>query len=195
MASFPSKSPAYTVSAAFVAAIMLGLASFRAASLWRQEQNYSHSSINIPPALPTNKANAKNSDYSHLAKLHIFGEVARQSVRPQQIDKIDAPETHLKLQLIGVIFDRGTKDGFAIISESGKEQKTYHKGDKLPGNATLFAVEQERIILERNGRQETLSLKKPELQSGKPLGGHKQPAIPRQPEDHSPMVRQTTKFM
>jgi len=41
----------------------------------------------------------------------------------------------------------------------------YKVGDAIPGGATLFAVEPFRVILERNGRHESLSLPRPSMES------------------------------
>ncbi len=122
------------------------------------------------------KSTAIKVDYRKLVNLHLLGKVednAKQTPKKQEI--IKAPETNLNLKLIGVLFNRQDKDGYAIISESGKSHKTFHKGDKLPGNATLYAVESNRVILERNGRHETLSLLKPDSNTKGPTNGNEQP--------------------
>ena len=91
--------------------------------------------------------------------------MAKQSNKSLKKQIITAPETRLNIELIGVIFDLDTNNGLAIIAAPGKEQKTYHKGETLPGNAKLFALEKGRVILERNSRHEILTLKKPNLES------------------------------
>ncbi len=195
MTQFSVNSLILTRTSAFIAAILLGLASFRAAGLLQQEQSSLQSSINAPLSQPAGKSKRGKINYSLLAKLHIFGEVSKQSDTPLKRETLDAPETNLKLELIGVLFNRDTDDGLAIISESGKSQKNFHKGEKLPGGATLYAIEKERIILQRNGRHETLTLKKPSLQSKEPSRRNNRPTLSRQPPPHIPLVKRTTKYM
>lgn len=68
----------------------------------------------------------------------------------------DAPETRLRLALLGVFQNADTKRATAIIAEKGKEGELYHIGDSIPGNAKLEEVYPDRVILRRAGRLETL---------------------------------------
>ena len=49
----------------------------------------------------------------------------------------DAPDTRLRLELLGVFQNADTKRATAIIAEKGKEGELYHIGDSIPGNAKL----------------------------------------------------------
>ncbi len=91
-----------------------------------------------------------------IAQLHLMGKPApATSTSTKQV--IDAPETTLNLQLLGVL--AGGKDyGYAIISSGGNKVKHYGLGDDIPGGATLHAVLSDRVILERDIRMETLRL-------------------------------------
>jgi len=76
---------------------------------------------------------------------------------------IDAPETRLRLELLG-LFQHSTPDmARAIIAEQGKDAELFRPGDKVPGNAELVEVLGDRVILRRQGQLETLRLKEPEL--------------------------------
>ncbi len=68
----------------------------------------------------------------------------------------DAPDTRLRLELLGVFQNADTKRATAIIAEKGKEGELYHIGDSIPGNAKLEEVYPDRVILRRAGRLETL---------------------------------------
>ncbi|MDX1803039.1 MAG: type II secretion system protein N [Alcanivorax sp.] len=68
----------------------------------------------------------------------------------------DAPDTRLRLELLGVFQTSDTSKATAIIAEQGKEGKLYHIGDSIPGNASLEEVYPDRVILRRAGRLETL---------------------------------------
>lgn len=85
----------------------------------------------------------------------LFGRFEQQA--GAQPDKpTDAPETRLRLELLGVFQTADTEKASAIIAEKGKEGKLYRIGDSIPGNASLEEVYPDRVILRRAGRLETL---------------------------------------
>jgi general secretion pathway protein C len=97
-----------------------------------------------------------------IAALHLFGEAnrARPAPRPR---RVTAPTTPLNLTLVGVVAGDDPGDGGAIISEPRGGQQYYPVGGWLkdvPGQPQLVAVFSDRVIIERNGRQETLPLKR-----------------------------------
>lgn len=175
------KSPVVSRAATLAAAAILGLTGARTVNIWlHTDSSQPEPTINHPHGFV--KPSHHKTDYRRLSKLHLFGEVKKTpATDPLKQEIIKAPETSLNLKLIGVLFDRGNEDGYAIISESGKPQEIFHKGDKLPGNATLYVIEPNRVILTRNGRHETLTLIKPDLHAKGPAGGNeKLPSIPIQ---------------
>lgn len=103
---------------------------------------------------------AQQRDLSQLGKWHTFGNATAQVVRkpatPQR-----SPETRLKLTLKGLVFTGNEQLDMAIISSPGKPDKAYSINDSIPGNAKLHSIEADRILLERNGRLESLSLPRP----------------------------------
>ncbi len=99
-----------------------------------------------------------DNDVEQIAKWHLFGQKA---VGEPVVEKvIEAPETHLELTLHGIFFIPKDSDGYAIIGAPGKEELQYRIGDKIPGGAVLSAIEDNKIILTRSGRHESLSLLK-----------------------------------
>jgi hypothetical protein len=112
------------------------------------------------------KPKPKNTaTYKHIGHWHLFG------MAPKEKDlsgtrAIDAPETSLNLTLLGVLFYPSQEESRAIIAEQGKPHKSYKVGDPLPRKATLHSIEAGRVILSRNGRHESLKLKKLELPEG-----------------------------
>ena len=92
---------------------------------------------------------------SQVDSWQLFGnfeqEAATQSDKPT-----DAPETRLRLELLGVFQTADTEKASAIIAEKGKEGELYRIGDSIPGNASLEEVYPDRVILRRAGRLETL---------------------------------------
>jgi len=73
---------------------------------------------------------------------------------------IVAPETRLRLSLHGVFASDDPALAMAIIAEKGGRDRAYRRGDALPGGATLHEIYPDRVILSRNGKLETLKLKR-----------------------------------
>ena len=95
---------------------------------------------------------------------HLFGDKAQQPKVVKKKEVINAPTTPLALTLQGTFLSRSKTGGsWAIISSSDNEQAMYQVGDEIPGGATLFAVEPFQVILERNGRHESLPLPRPSM--------------------------------
>ncbi|MCW8854971.1 MAG: type II secretion system protein GspC [Gammaproteobacteria bacterium] len=88
---------------------------------------------------------------------HLFGEYQQKAITPV---KKDAPETKLNLVLKGVLAAHPMKNASAIIAKgkNGKED-IYGIGDRV-SSALVKEIHADRVILERNGRYETLRLPK-----------------------------------
>jgi general secretion pathway protein C len=96
-------------------------------------------------------------DEQQIAGWHIFG-VAGEEKPVAQPATVDAPDTSLKLTLRGVFASDDPAEARAIVGDPRGKEEHYSVGDPLPGNATLTEIHPDRIILERNGRYETLRL-------------------------------------
>jgi len=83
------------------------------------------------------------------------GEVAQPAVQ-------DAPDTRLRLELLGLFQNPEAPLSGAIIAEQGREGELFRVGDRVPGNATLDEILPDRVILLRAGQREALRLKEPE---------------------------------
>ncbi|MES0326804.1 MAG: type II secretion system protein GspC [Gammaproteobacteria bacterium] len=117
--------------------------------------------VSVPSSSVTNKnlSNAKQSQqqaFRNLSSAHLFGTAETKTV---STDKL--PETKLNLVLKGVLAAGTPEIASAIIAQGkrGKEE-IYGIGDKIPGGITLKEIHPEHIILERQGRLETLRLEK-----------------------------------
>ncbi|PIE42663.1 MAG: hypothetical protein CSA49_00015 [Gammaproteobacteria bacterium] len=80
----------------------------------------------------------------------------RQKAKNAPAKDVVAPKTNLELVLHGVFVAANEDNSTAIISEKRRDSKLYHIGDKLPGRATLSEVRDDRVLLNRQGRLETL---------------------------------------
>lgn len=98
---------------------------------------------------------------------------------------VDAPETRLRLELLGVFQTGDTSAAGAIIAEQGGEGELYHPGEVLPGNATLETVYADRVMLRRQGRLETLKLKEPSLDGSVSLTRSAEPEPPAREESQA----------
>ena len=97
-------------------------------------------------------------------------------------DLAAAPDTNLNLTLLGIL-SNGSNDkdsrSRALISAQGGEEKPYSVGDDVSRGVQLTAIFPDRVILNRNGKLETLRLDKestsgltgsPITQSSPPMG-------------------------
>jgi type II secretion system protein C len=114
-----------------------------------------------PQTAMQQKPKPKNTAvYKQISNWHLFGVAAIEENSLTEKKAIDAPETNLNLTLLGVLFNPNQEESRAIIAEQGKSHKSYKVGDPLPRKATLYSIEAERVILSRNGKHESLKLKK-----------------------------------
>ena len=104
----------------------------------------------------TNKAQTQ-AQFRKLTSANIFGVAATTTTRKPS----KAPETRLNLTLKGVLAAKPMSLASAIIAQgkSGKED-IYAVGDKMQGGVLIKAIHPDHVVLERNGRLETLKLQK-----------------------------------
>ena len=152
-----------------VAALLSALLIARGASWfmqWRAEPPV--------PAAATAPQNAADvvpeaaPDYADLAQLHLFG-VAETAPRPPP--KTEIPETRAQLKLHGVFVD-GEQSGAIIGAHNGRQHFVPLHG-QLPGGAKLKEVHADRVVIERNGRDEALRFPKTKALAA----GHAEPTL------------------
>ncbi len=109
--------------------------------------------------MPTMPAAPTQPSFADSADLPLFGTLGK----PTAIEPVIAPETRLRLRLIGLAASNVPEQGHAIIAESGSPERLYTVGDSVGGGqARLYQIHADRVILERNGRYETLRLPRAE---------------------------------
>jgi general secretion pathway protein C len=89
---------------------------------------------------------------------HLMGEVTIAAEPVRIATPVDAPDTQLKLTLKGALSSDDKVHARAIIADQRGQDEHYAIGATLPGNAELSAIYPDRVILQRNGRYETLRL-------------------------------------
>lgn len=88
--------------------------------------------------------------------LHLFGIAAKQPV--VQEAPIEAKKTGLNLTLRGVFAADNPAQAMAIIADARGKEKVYRVNETIFSGVTLYAVYPDRVILERSGNFESLSL-------------------------------------
>jgi len=106
---------------------------------------------------PLLKTQTQQKSFNKLTAANIFG--ASDKAVAQKPEK--APETKLNLTLKGVLAATPMELASAIIAKgrTGKED-IFSVGDKMPGGILIKEIHPEHVVLERNGRLETLKLQK-----------------------------------
>jgi general secretion pathway protein C len=115
-----------------------------------------------PVAAVTTTAPVKASPDAQLIRQlpgwHLMGVVTQEQAPVKTAAPIDAPDTRLKLVLRGALSSDDQEQARAIIADPRGQEEHYAIGDTLPGNAELSKIYPDRVILQRNGRYETLRL-------------------------------------
>ena len=96
---------------------------------------------------------------NELLSLNLFGSYqANAAVVAKKPVKQDAPQTQLRLTLVGVVASSIPSKALAVVTNNGK-QNTYGINEVIDNTrATLIAVYNDRVIIRNNGRDETLML-------------------------------------
>jgi general secretion pathway protein C len=110
----------------------------------------------IAMAPPPPAATRKGIDVQAIATAHLFGEVKAEQTAPE-----DAPPSQANLVLAGVFAANDPTKGLAMIGESVQSAKVYAVGAMVRPGTRLHSIYVDRVILDRNGQLETLSLPKP----------------------------------
>lgn len=114
----------------------------------------------MPPPAQQNVARGganQQVDYSRLASRHFLGEKAKDTAVAQAAP-VDAPETKLNVTLRGILYNDDPDFARAIIAEPGKPDEHYKIGDQVAGSASIERILPDKVILNRGGRFETLTL-------------------------------------
>ena len=151
----------------FVAIVlMFYLANILSSIAWRIIYNDSIAINNLPEMRQeiTNTDNNLNIDINTITNNNLFG-VLEDSGLPFQPDFssfVNTPETNLNIQLRGVVFGESDNRSVAIILTDNNEEKVFRVNDVITNNGTtvLYAIYGDKVILNRAGNLETLSLPK-----------------------------------
>lgn len=107
-------------------------------------------------APPPATAIRKGIDVQAIASAHLF-----QAPQAEQAAPEDAQPTQMNLVLSAVFAANDPTKGLAVIGESPQSAKVYAVGSVVRPGTKLHSVYLDRVILDRNGQLETLSLPRP----------------------------------
>src|SRR5258708_33703176 len=96
---------------------------------------------------------SRGVDLATITNAHLFG--APPALKQ---DDANAPHTSMPLVLTGIIAGNDPQNGLAILGQSAQTAKVYAVGDGVPGGAKLHSVYNDRVVIDRDGRLESLSL-------------------------------------
>jgi len=148
----------------------------------------------VPPA-PASQTGADNGaapalDVSAIVDAHLFGRARSPDAAPApEPDPVEVPETRLNLSLRGVIAGDDPGRGVAIIADNRGDEKLFRVEQRLPGGATLHAVHFDQVIINRNGRLETLRLPREFPGGTTPVSRNDGAARPRSGAASAPIQR------
>lgn len=92
-------------------------------------------------------------DLAAITNAHLFGAAPA----PRQ-DAANAPQTSMPLVLSGIIAGNDPQNGLAILGPTAQNARVYAVGDSVPGGAKLHSVYSDRVLIDRDGRLESLTL-------------------------------------
>jgi general secretion pathway protein C len=114
--------------------------------------------LNPPPPPPEKEPRRASSYYSIITSRDIFNSTKPQTEAPPA----ETPKpTELRLKLWGVVVHDDGSSYCVIEDLTTRQQQLYRVSDTVASVATVKAVEWDKVVLERDGRDEILELEKP----------------------------------
>ncbi len=139
--------------------LTLVVAKLAATLLWTLVPTPAAAAWQPAPAAALSKPGSQ-IDLAAIASANLFGDY-RAPANPVLDDINNAPETQLSLTLLGIFSnERDARLSLALIGTQGGDEKPYRVGEDLSRGVTLQAIFQDRVMLSRNGKLETLRLDK-----------------------------------
>lgn len=108
----------------------------------------------LPAAKEHADGQVQQNTQQDIAAWDLFGSYDESAA---QLNVEAAPETRLRLVLLGVFTSRDPQSSSAIIAETGREGEFFRVGDRVQGRTTLASVYEDKVVLDTNGKLETLT--------------------------------------
>ncbi len=101
----------------------------------------------------------KKSGYEHLSELKLFGQYTPEPEPTPEIELSALPRTTVSAALTGIVSHPDNNQSMAII-KVGNHQQILKSGDLIANTqATITHIHADRVVLNRNGRNEVLLLR------------------------------------
>lgn len=140
--------------AALLIAAVIGIAWQLAQLTWLLYQPKANSTpVPVVLSQPV-KSTSQTINTQAISDAHLFGVASA----TQETDPNNLRETSISLVLAGTIAFRDPQTGFAIVGENAANAKFYKVGASINGSIRLHSVYTDRVIIDRAGVLETLSL-------------------------------------
>ncbi len=139
--------------------------------LWQRGINLTQGAATRSPASTLSVPEPIRNPYSlgEIVNAHIFGEKRREVVaKPKVVEQKKVEKTRLRLRLLGLV--SSSEDGMAralISAENGRLQ-SYGVGEQIENtDSSVHSIEEMRVLLDRDGRLESLEMARPKLDKKK----------------------------
>lgn len=129
--------------------------------LWLFVPVQSDAAIITPSIQTMSQVEPSTINMTQVVALNLFGSAVQNNLQSADKQKqITAPETSLNLKLRGLRKGQGKMKSSAIIENDQRVQNIYHLGDVIEGQnqVTIYEIYSQRLILQRAGKFETLTL-------------------------------------
>lgn len=110
----------------------------------------------LPAASSVTSVQQQDTEDYSIEQYHLFGIANEKPVVVQKAVNVNAPDTKLRLELKGVLTAATQEESSAIIAEKGRGGDYFKVGDKVQGRTKLAGVYPDKVILDTNGKMETL---------------------------------------
>ncbi len=117
--------------------------------------------LSPPPPPLAREPNRAASYYAAIQTRDIFNSAKPEAEKPPPPEAPPKP-TELKLKLWGVVVHTDAPSSYCVIEDlTSRKQDLYRVGAAVAGSATVKSIEWDRVILDRDGRDEILDLAPP----------------------------------
>lgn len=124
--------------------------------------------VNRPAPVTSPEQSKKDKPLApEISAWHLFGQyVVKKPPPPAPVlpREETAKPTRLNLKLKGIFASTNSRNARAIIADAKNAEDSYKVGDPVPGGAIIHKILVDKVILEHNGKLETLLL--PEIITG-----------------------------
>ena len=121
------------------------------------------------PAAADNSTTVTAVMWKQMSSWHLFGkftpavadvpaiEIAAEE-EPAEPDLSNIPETRIPLKLSGIAYSSDQRKAFAMVITPDGHQAEYQAGESIGTEATVHLIEERRVVINRDGKFEALSL-------------------------------------